>query len=183
MSLYAPEPAPKKRRSLPPFWWLTNGHRSVPEEILYLIFFGPIDLTGDERRLLAELWAKHQRVPHAYWPTMHQLAERFEVSDESIERWVLHLSEKHTLTYTRPYNIPDGKGGWKGNRKEPNYDLHGPMAWLWKNDWRYLGARHGWITPDGVIVPFPPDLFSLPKSSPRRSRSAASSPQHAAARV
>jgi hypothetical protein len=171
MSLYAPEPAPRKPRSpLPPFWWLTRGRRSVPEEILYLIMFGPIDISSDERRLLAELWAKHRRVPRMYWPTQHQLAARFDVSDDSIERWVRHLSKQHTLTYSQPHNIPDGNGGWKGPLKHPNYELHAPETWLWKNDWRYLGARRGWVTPDGVIVPFPPDLFSFPKAPPRRFR-------------
>lgn len=68
------------------------------------------------------------------------------------------------VKFYRPFNIPDGRGGWKGVRKEQGaYDLLPPSAWRYQNGWIYLDARRGWITPEGEIVPYPLDVFSFPK--------------------
>jgi hypothetical protein len=145
-----------------------KGRRRVKEEIASLIMFGPLDITAEERRFYGELWAKHTTVPHRYWPTQYQWAQFFGVSEWTVARWVQHLGKKNMLRFERPRNIRDGNGGWKGPRKHPVIKLVRPESWIYKNGWVYLGARQGFITPDGKIVRFPPDVFSFPKAPAER---------------
>ncbi len=131
---------------------------------MYLLAFGPLVISNEERRFALELWSKNVWSPRR-WPTQYQWAQYFAVSDRTIERWVQHLEEARMVTFERPFNIPDQHVGWKGPRKEQgSYILHPPSAWLYKDGWIYRGVGRGWVTPDGEIVGFPPDVFSFPKA-------------------
>jgi hypothetical protein len=131
-------------------WWNGVHYRALTVEISYLLAEAPLDISDGARRLARLLWRLRRRTAA---PTHHQLAQYFEVDERTIGRWVNELEDAHMLIYRRPYNIPDGKGGWKGPRKaQGSYKRLPPSQWTYKNDWRYLGANGGWCDADGVVV-------------------------------
>jgi len=143
-------------------WWRTKNRRLLSNEIMYLITQGPLVIRPGERLFALELWRKNVWSPKR-WPTQYQWAQFFGVNISTIKRWVQDLEDARMVKFTRPYNIPDGKGGWKGRRKEQGiYTLLPPTAWLYKDGWIYRGLRDGWVTAEGEIVTFPPDVFSFP---------------------
>jgi Helix-turn-helix domain len=149
----------------PDAWWNQGAQRRLTVELTHLIWEAPLDLTNDERRLLWALW-RHDR--RQVWPTDRQWAERFEVTDKTIRRWRRRLIEAGTLAFHRPYNIPDGRGGWKAPRQTAGvYDLKPPSQWRYRSGWRYCWANAGWLDADGAVVNWP---AHWPGSSARRKR-------------
>jgi hypothetical protein len=149
-------------------WWKTPHRRLLSPEIMYLILQGPLTIRLDERLFLLELWRKHKSSPKR-WPTQYQWSQFFRVHVDTVNRWVQHLEDAQMVRFARPYNIPDGRGGWKSERKDQGtYTLLPPTAWEYRNGWLYLGEHRGWVTKDGRRVSFPPDVYSFPKQSPTK---------------
>ncbi len=158
-----PSSASTTRKHLKPVWWRTKHRRLLSPEIMYLLTMGPLVIRPEERLFALELWRKNSWSPRR-WPTQHQWAQLFGVRRNAIVRWVRHLEAASMVKFERPYNVPDGRGGWKGPRKDQGtYELLPPSAWKYRDGWIYLGERRGWVTQDGEIVVYPPDVFSFPK--------------------
>ncbi len=166
-----PSSAIAKKRHLRPVWWRTKHRRFLSPEIMYLLTMGPLVIRPEVRFFAIEVWRKNLWSPKA-WPTQYQWARLFGVSERAIGRWVQDLEAAQMLRFDRPYNIRDGRGGWKGPRKEQgSYKLLPPSAWKYRDGWIYLGEREGWVTKDNEIVLYPPDVFSFPKYEPRQQES------------
>jgi len=133
-------------------WW-NRGQRALTVEMAYLLLEGPLDVTLDERAFLVALWRHDRRQD---WPSDEQWRARFDVDRRTLSRWRKRLTEARMIEFNRPWNIPDGAGGWKGPHKDSGvYTLLPPSQWRYRHGWRYAGADVGWIDGDGVVLNWP----------------------------